>query len=95
MTTLLDTDSAHAALHALIIGVGDYPYLPGGAGTTTQAHLGLEQVSTPVPSALAVCEWASTEYANEAAPLGSIELLISAREHYDVPFGAIPADRAT
>ena len=95
MTTLLDTETADTALHALIIGVGDYPHLPGGTGTTTQADLGLGQVSTPVPSALAVCNWASTEYGNAAAPLGSIELLISARDPYDVPLGGISVDRAT
>lgn len=95
MTTLLDTESTDAALHALIIGVGDYPHLPGGTGTTTQADLGLGQVSTPVPSALAVCAWASTEYGNAVAPLGSIELLISAQNPYDVPGGGDPVDRAT
>jgi hypothetical protein len=82
MTTLRDTKAAGPALHALVIGVGDYPHLPGGSGTLTSADLQLGQASMPVPSALAITEWLLTEYHNERVALGSIEVLISPTQEF-------------
>jgi len=67
-------------LHALIIGVADYPHLlVEGPRKKKQADMtfGLKQVRSPKPSALALATWFAETYNNPDVPLGSIELWAS------------------
>lgn len=66
--------------HVLIIGVNDYPHLPGGAKydeSPAAKHFGLQQLTSPVASAKALTDWLLTLHYNPDVPLGSIELLLS------------------
>lgn len=66
--------------HALIIGVGSYPHLPGGSladGQGAIVTLGLSQLTTSLHSARVMTDWLLSRFTNPAAPLGSVELLLS------------------
>lgn len=68
--------------HALIIGIGRYHHLPGGAGTPypdPSLFPGLGQLTSPPLSAVAVAEWlVKAPHQLWTAPLASVELLVSA-----------------
>lgn len=64
-------------LHALVIGVGDYPHLLGGSGPTAKDPLNLTQVTTPRFTAERVVRWLQDEYKHPQVPLGSVEWLVS------------------
>lgn len=66
-----------ARLHALVIGVANYPHLLGGNGAPASDALNLGQVTTPQPTALAIVDWLRNSFRNPNKPLGSIELLLS------------------
>jgi hypothetical protein len=71
--------------HALVIGVGTYPYLPGGGSyqdCSTVPTYGMEQLTSPVASARAFADWLCRDYRNESAPLGSVDLLLSPARPY-------------
>ena len=55
----------HPTLHALVIGVGDYPHLNNGTGALANDPLGLSQVTTPPVTALALADWLLGSYANK------------------------------
>jgi hypothetical protein len=93
MSTIVDNAVPGPATHALIVAVGYYHHLPGGAGRTVQNTMGLRQLTTPPLSAKAVVDWLVNDYKNPAAPLGSIELLASAPGGYT--YGARTVDGAT
>lgn len=60
-------------LHALVIGVGLYPFL----GDIRDPRLPrLSSLSSPPISARALVEWLEKDYRNPACPLGTIELLL-------------------
>ena len=66
--------------HALVIGVGTYPYLPGGSGHRRDSRVptwGMKQLKSPVVSARAFADWLCLGYQNSSAPLGSVNLLLS------------------
>ena len=64
--------------HALIIGVGAYPHLLGGDGAVrSPVTMGLGQLTSPVVSATEFAEWVKSSMDNPAAPLDTIELLLS------------------
>lgn len=93
MTTLLASapGPAQAQTHALVIGVNDYPHLPGGRLAGPQPaplDFGLRQLTSPVVSAVAVVEWLLTRHRNPTAPLGSIELLLSPAAYTPSPEAA-------
>lgn len=75
-------------LHALVIGVGDYPHLMGGAGHPAVVNFGLQQLTTTTFTAVRIAEWLATEYNNLACPLGSIELLLSPGQQLTRPDGS-------
>ena len=54
MTTVFERTTGGPAMHALVIGVGRYPYGGAGAGGLLG---GLTTVTSPPASALAVAEW--------------------------------------
>lgn len=72
-------------LHALIIGVGAYPHLRGGAlYVEGSGDSRFAQLSSPPHSAYALAHWLSTVQSTEAAaPLASMELLISAAPGFE------------
>lgn len=67
-------------LHALVIGVADYPHLLHGAGPQATYTFQLGQVEHPKPSAIAIAKWLIEEYQNRDVALGSVELLVSPGE---------------
>ncbi len=71
-------DSGRPATHAIVIGVGGYPYLNGGdGGMLTDLHGGLGQLSSPPVSARAITRWLLDKFHNPDRPLRSISLLVS------------------
>ena len=84
--------------HALVIGVGHYPALPGGGGPLYAQHGRMTQLTSARASALAVADWLTgAKGYHSAAPLRSLELLIS--DHTTVNYTAEgqtqTVDRAT
>jgi len=84
MTTIvLDPALAHVpAVHAFVIGIGDYPFLKGGSQQRAK-HWELGQLSSAPRSALEIAHWlASTLSLPATGPqparrLGSLELVVS------------------
>lgn len=82
--------------HVLIIGVGTYPRLNGGAEPRDNSVTdGMEQLDSPPCSARAIADWFLTTFNNHERPLGSIDMLVSDGEvaQYTPPGGA-PIDLA-
>ena len=78
--TAAPTPQPQGQTHAIVIGVGAYPHLPGGAKEQTEPapkSLGLGQLTSPPLSAAAITNWLLGAHHNPAAPLGSVELLLS------------------
>lgn len=66
--------------HAIVIGVGDYPFLKGGTGPTHPRAEGMGQLTTSTASARAIVKWlcdAEHGYYNPERPLGSVRVLLS------------------
>lgn len=83
--TLLFPDGAadivdQPRLHAIVIGVANYPHLNGGAGPPAADPLNLGQVTTPRYTALEIVRWLMEDYRNAGKPLGSVELVLSPSE---------------
>jgi hypothetical protein len=78
MTQLVNQPAQRGA-HALVIGVGEYPWLDGGTQTRFAHFEGMGQLSSPPESARAFADWllSPTGYHNPASPLASLDLLIS------------------
>lgn len=86
--------------HVLIIGVGRYRHLRGGAGPVTAGVPPLGQLVSPPVSARALADWfTSRKHDNPTAPLGSVELVLSdSKGQMYVPSGGgdpIPIEDAT
>lgn len=64
-----DLAANEGGLHALIVGVSEYPQMP--------PNLGLEQLASPALSALQFYSWLREGGSNLAAPLGTVRLLLS------------------
>jgi Caspase domain len=62
--------------HALVIGVGRYPYLIGGDAPSPNAD-GMKQLTSPPISARAFADWLIGEYCDDDRPLASVALLLS------------------
>jgi len=66
------------AAHALVIGVGHYPHLPGGAAATKIANTeGMGQLASPPRSARSFARWLIERYQSPTRPLASLALLTS------------------
>ncbi|HWU87306.1 MAG TPA: caspase family protein [Kofleriaceae bacterium] len=83
MTTIFDSLAGAPAVHAFVIGIGDYPFLKDGDPERRQLW-GLGQLTSPPLSALAFAAWLDRELALPAEDprqpglaLGSLELLVS------------------
>jgi hypothetical protein len=91
-------DASGPAAHALIIGVGEYPYLIGGSKERARNHDGMEQLSSPPHSARAMADWLIGNYRNPAHPLATVAMLISEKNNkqYSRPGQvAVDVERAT
>lgn len=78
MTLLINQTTAPGA-HALVVGVGEYPWLDGGTQTRFPNFEAMGQLSSPPESARAVAEWllSPSGYTNPACPLASLDLLLA------------------
>ena len=101
MTLVFEQDVAGPATHALIIGVGGYDHLDGGASDHKLEPAGkygnLGQLTSPPKSACALAA-ALTAIPREdwLAPLGTVDLLVSTAPGDDDPGGTGgPYERAT
>ncbi|MEM1324271.1 MAG: caspase family protein [Bacteroidota bacterium] len=65
------------ATHAIVIGVGTYPHLAGGAQRLTASNDGMGQLTSPPVSARAFADWLIHSYHNPTKPLASVALLLS------------------
>lgn len=65
------------ALHALVIGVGDYPHLLGGSGGRTESHDGMRQLTSPPVSARALTDWLCSKFHNPEFKRMTVSLLLS------------------
>jgi hypothetical protein len=98
MTVVLDRADISPAAHALVIGVGAYSALPAEGGAPTADGWNLTQITSPPVSAQAFTRWLVDEYRNAAAPLGSVDLLLSTDAPAEFKSGAnsaTPIARAT
>jgi hypothetical protein len=93
MTLVLET-AGHAAgphTHVLVIGVGRYLHVSDAAGPVNFPLPPLGQLKSPPVSARSLADWfTGGEHHNPAAPLGSVELLLSdsAGQQYQPPDSA-------
>jgi hypothetical protein len=82
-----DPNATDPRIHALVVGVSEYPHLIGGTGPLARYPLGLKQLSSPSISAQAIANWLipklTTTHANPDAPLGTVELLLSPGTYTD------------
>lgn len=77
-TVHLDEGAGPASTHALVIGVGAYTHLDGGASPTGHpGAVGMRQLSSPPFSARAFATWMIDAYNDGTSPLGSLALLLS------------------
>ena len=66
--------------HALVIGIGGYEHLKGGAGTPLPNLLqygNLGQLTSPPRSALAIANALQSPELDWRVPLGTVDLLVS------------------
>ncbi len=76
-----DKKVAGPVTHAIVIGVGHYAHLPGGAGNPKfDDPDGLGQLKSPPVSARAFAQWVVESYQNADRPLRSVSLLISEKD---------------
>lgn len=87
-TDMSAVDTGTPRLHALIIGVGDYYHLGLGAKRPAKLLSGLAPLTTTPLAAKRVASWLTTDYQNPACPLGSIELLLSPNETFNLKDGS-------
>ncbi len=79
MTLIYDKPQAGPVTHALVIGVGNYPYLLGGTDPMPVSDCdGMGQLTSPPISARSITEWLLKSYRNPDKPLASLRLLLSA-----------------
>jgi hypothetical protein len=96
MTLLLDK-SSKPGTHAIVIGIGRYPWLVGGKRKPTFAqHDGMKQLTSPPASARAFATWLLDTYENPAAPLASVDLLLSdaSGQKFKGPNGTVAVEPA-
>ena len=65
------------ATHALVIGVGHYPHLPGGGGKQYANPEGMGQIKSPPQSARTFAKWLIEGYECDERPLASVTMLIA------------------
>lgn len=84
---IFDHPGAPAA-HALVIGVNSYPHLGGGDPGDSLVLQGLEQLTSPVPSAVSFAHWFQRDFRHPVAARGSLRVLLSGGS-YVAPDGTV------
>lgn len=99
MTIVFDDQSPQPGTHALLIGVGDYPWLMDGSEPEAERfahHMKMGQLSSPPLSIEALANWlmdGGNGFHNPKQPLRSLELLCSAATPFRwTPPGGAPTD---
>jgi hypothetical protein len=96
MTSLLNRNVEGPQTHAFVVGVGDYPAAKQGKGVLATLQK-VPDLPSSADSAKLVCDWLLENQDNLAAPLASLEVLISdpgqVNDRYAWARG--PVDRAT
>src|SRR5947199_9944041 len=88
MTLLLDK-SSKPGTHAVVIGIGRYPWLVGGKAKPRFAQNdGMAQLTSPPASARAFATWLLETYENPEAPLVSLDLLLSDAKGQRIKIGS-------
>ncbi len=75
------------ATHAIVIGAGHYPHLPGGGKKKFSKPEGMGQLKSPPVSARAIARWLIEEYKHPDKPLASVSLLLSDSGGTDFTYG--------
>jgi|GEM_PF-3283311 len=87
-TFLIEDRTPSPGTHALVIGVNHYRHLTGGSDAHKASVLKrLEQLDSPVPSALHFANWLKHDYVNTDAPLRSLQVLLSPGPFVDAKTG--------
>lgn len=87
-------EPTQARVHVLLIGVGEYLYLPDGPNYDRENppsrtfSLANPQLTSPPLSAAALADWFLTKHYNPDTPLGSVELLLSPNGYTPIPDAA-------
>lgn len=93
MTLIVDRHvRAGPATHAIVIGVGTYPWLLGGSRARPASAEGMGQLASPPRSAIAFAEWVRDSHLDPSAPLATVDLLVSdgkAAVDYTRPDGSV------
>ena len=77
---ILDETAAHAGrpmLHAIVIGVSDYGFLPPPGGPATPGTFGLQKLTAAARSAVDVAQWLRGKQGQLVVPIGSIRLCVA------------------
>ena len=96
--TLLRSKPTKPGTHALVIGIGRYPWLVGGKGKPRFAQNdGMAQLTSPPASARAFATWLLETYDNPKAPLASLDLLLSDAkdQKFKAATGTVEVEAAT
>jgi hypothetical protein len=96
--TLLRDKATKPATHALVIGIGRYPWLLGGKGKPRFAQNdGMAQLTSPPASARAFAAWLLETYDHPKAPLASLDLLLSdaRNQEFKSAAGTVEVEPAT
>jgi hypothetical protein len=75
--TMIANSAGPRAIHALVIGVGDYPWLIGGDQPTFHSSGGMGQLSSAPASAREFARWFVDELSHPTIAEKSLDLLIS------------------
>lgn len=97
MTLVWESDPAQPGgprTHVLLIGVGHYRHMPGGAEERAERDFTVDQVDSPPLSAQAMVDFLLTEYGHPTAPLGSVEVVAS-EQPGPVVVAGVPVAAAT
>ncbi|HUF50128.1 MAG TPA: caspase family protein [Longimicrobiales bacterium] len=96
MTLICDTTNARSA-HALVIGIGAYPWLIGGDQPTFAQHGGMDQLTSAPASARAFASWFLTEFSHPELTDRTLDLLLAdaAADTFDGGNGPVQVERAT
>lgn len=96
MTLLLNENLEGPKTHALVIGVGRYPYAKAGKGARENLRR-VPDLPSAADSAKLVCDWLLTNQGSLAAPLATLEVLISDADepNHRYPWARGPVEAAT
>jgi hypothetical protein len=87
---VVDRGTDGVRTHALVVGVGEYSHLLGGDQRRKVVQdVPLGQLTSPPVSARAFVDWLASTHNCPAAPLGTVEVLLSPPGRYELPPGSL------